>query len=327
MINGELGQEPFEIRNQSFYLLPSINFEWDATSDQTFRLGYETSINLPTLNQLAPLPDNSDPNMFIGGNPNLKPEYVHRVEFGYNLIDQFNFKNLFFNMNIDRIENRIVNQVTIDENLLTSIIPENTDRYLRIGGFGSYNAPIRPLKLKFNVRGQFQWSNYESSINGRQSDVSESNMNIKFSLENRMKDYVDIATGVRVDYNTRSYAINRDFDQAFFNTSWFVDGIFFLGEEWTFTAKYDYSSYSAEFFAESQQFHLLSASVTKTFADNKYSVFIRANDLLNQNLGIDRSGDLNSLYEYSYNTLQRYVLIGVQYRLGKQKKGDAISIQ
>lgn len=323
-ILGNIEKGSQRIENNSNFILPSADFEYDITSDQTIRFAYSTSINLPTLNQLAPLPDNSDPNLVIGGNPDLSPEYVQRIDLGFHLIDQFNFKNFFFNANFEKINNRIINEVTIDENLLTSIQPINSSRFARISGFSSYGAPIRPLKLKFDISTQYQWSTYESSINSLASDVTESNLFLRFRLENRVKDRVDIASGLRLDYSTRSYTINPAFDQKFFNTRLFLDGIFYPGKDWTITAKYDYVSYSAEFFSESQRFHLVTASVKKSFNNNKWSISLQMNDLLNQNTGIERSGDINSLYEVRYNTLARYFLIGLQYKLGKRTKKEGL---
>lgn len=325
-ISGEIGEGKALIDNNSFNILPSLSFEFDLTSDQTIELGYRTSVNQPTLAQLSPLPDNSNPNILISGNPNLTPENVHNLNLGYHIIDQFNFKNFFFNVNMNLIDNRIINEIAINENLIKTLSPINTDGYKRVSGFTSFSAPIRPLKLKFNISTQYSWSNYESSINDLSSNVKESNVYLKFVLENRMKDYVDIATGVRLDYSTRNYDINDDFNQQFSNTRLFVDGSLYLGEEWTINSSFDYVSYSGEFFSEGQKFKLWHASIRKSFADDKIAIEVRVNDLLDQNKGIRRSGDINTLYETKYNTLSRYVMLGLKYKFGRRKGGEGIDI-
>ncbi len=325
-ILGDVGEGKSIIKNNSTHFVPSLRVEYDLTSDQSIRVEYNTSLNLPTLNQLAPLPDNSNANFSISGNPDLIPEYMHNFAIGYNAIDQFNFKYFFFNARLDRINNRIINKVTIDENLLKMLTPENTENYTRLTGFTSYSAPIRLLKLKYDISSQFSWSTYESAINELTSNVHESNIYLKFLLENRVKDHVDIAAGIQMDYSIRNYDINDKFNQQFFNTRFFIDGSFFIGKDWTINSSFDFVSYSGEFFSDSQKFNLWNTSIRKSFADDKFAIELTFNDLLNQNKGIRRSGDINSLYESRYNTLARYFMIGLKYKFGRRKTKEGISL-
>lgn len=331
-INGSITQQtgnPIdnELSNETLYLTPSMSFEYDVARDKTLEISYRTNVNLPQLSQLAPLPDNLNPNLLILGNPALSPEYIHNIRLGFRLFDQFNFKNLFMNLNLTTIQNQIINTVSIDDQFIKTLQPQNSDGYKQASGYISYSSPIRALKLKYNISSNYSLASYNTFLNNLESDVLESNINLNLSIGNRNKDNVDIVTGIRMDYNIRKYGLNSDFNQKFFNYKLYIDGIFHLGKDWTVSAKYDYISYSGEFFSEQQQFNLLTASLRKSFKEDKYAIEISAYDLLNENLGIQRSGGVNSLFETRYNTLTRYLMVGLKMKLGKKKGRNHISFE
>ncbi|HMU05535.1 MAG TPA: TonB-dependent receptor, partial [Saprospiraceae bacterium] len=86
------------------YFLPKASLEFEKTN---IRLNYSTSVREPSMDQLQPVIDNSNPlNVYIG-NPNLVPEYRHNLRIRYNFFDQFNFRSLFANIRIGYTENRI----------------------------------------------------------------------------------------------------------------------------------------------------------------------------------------------------------------------------
>ena len=118
-----------ELRNQSFFFLPSFSYDYDLPRDANIEVNYRTSVTLPTLNQLAPLPDNSNPNILIEGNPNLSPSYTHSIRLNYRTIDQFNFKNFFANISYNVTNDRVINTIAIDENLSLIHISEPTRPY------------------------------------------------------------------------------------------------------------------------------------------------------------------------------------------------------
>ena len=309
-----------DLNNRSTFFLPQLSLDYDLSKDASVDLRYRTSVALPTLQQLAPLPDNTNPNLLRLGNPSLSPTYTHNIGLNYSVIDQFNFTNFFANVNLYLSQDQIINAVSLDENLLRTIQPINTDQYTSVQGYISYGSPIRPLKLRFNASSSLRWSLYDSFINNELSTISETTTNWRLSLNNRNKDHVDIATGIDLQFTDRKFDVNEDFNQSFFNYSLYIDGIFYIGETWSLASKYDYRSFSSEFFSEGQEFHLWNAAIQKSFADSKFSIMIQANDLLNQNQGVERNGGLNGLSDVRFNTRARYFTLGLKVKLGKSKK-------
>ena len=65
-------------------------------------------------------------------------------------------------------------------------------------------------------------------------------------------------------------------------------------------------------------------TLEKGFAQNKWAIKITAYDLLGQNQGINRTGGINSLFNTQFNTLTRYFMLGLRYKLGRKKQKSGI---
>lgn len=309
-----------DINSQSFHILPQLDVDVDLSRNSSLDLSYTTSVTLPNLQQLAPLPNNTNPNVLVVGNPELVPSYTHNIGLNYRSIDQFNFKNFFAHLNLQISNNQVINSLMIDADFIRTIQPVNSDKYTGLQSYFSYSSPIRPLKLKFTSSVRVGWSAFDTFINENLSGVNETNSSLSFTIENRKKENFDLAAGVDLILTDRKYDINEEFNQSFFNYSTFLDGVVYLGDTWAVTSKYDYRFFSGEFFAESQKFHLWHLSLKKSFDDGKFSLSLSVNDILDQTRGVERSGGLNSLYDLRFNTRSRYVSLGLKVKLGKKKR-------
>ncbi len=307
------------IINDVFNYLPRLTVDYDLTKSKSIDIGYHTDIGIPSLLQLAPLPDNSNPNSFLVGNPELLPTYTHRMHMRYRSVDRFNFKSFFANISYSVIKNKVINDITITQDLLRRIKPINTDHYNQLSGWFLFSRPIRPLKVKMSWNTQISGSAYEGVINSLKSDVQELNINTRFKIENRKKESIDIGAGIQFDHTNTRYAISPKLDTRFFNYSLFLDSDLFLGD-FVLSSTFDYRRFNPSFFSEGRTISLWSASIEKTFNEGRLTLRLEANDLLNQNIGFTRFGTQTGLNTSRYNTLARYFMLGLKYKIGKKKE-------
>jgi hypothetical protein len=65
---------------KSFYnILPNARFQYNFTRFKNLQLDYRASTNQPSVSQLQPIPDISNPLNIKLGNPNLRQEFTHRI--------------------------------------------------------------------------------------------------------------------------------------------------------------------------------------------------------------------------------------------------------
>jgi len=70
------------IKNQYVNLFPTLHLSYKLTKGE-LQLNYSKRVNRPEGDDLNPFPEYLDPINLRAGNPLLKPEYIHSVEFGY----------------------------------------------------------------------------------------------------------------------------------------------------------------------------------------------------------------------------------------------------
>ena len=56
------------------------------------------------------------------------------------------------------------------------------------------------------------YSRYNTFVNELENTVNNANANVNFSVENRNKDIVDVAGGLRLDVSAFSNSFNSNFD-------------------------------------------------------------------------------------------------------------------
>jgi len=294
-LRGIVGLDEERIEKSFSHLLPSLTLDVDIGRGKDLKLNYSTHITAPTLRQLLPIQDNSNPNILIKGNPSLIPIYSHTLGASYNMFNQFDFISFFANARINYAKNQIVNQVSIDEHFLQIVSPINTDKFLSAHGYLSYSRPIRLIKANIEFTGNINYANYTSFLNTIENQVSENTINFSTTLRNRNTDVVSVSAGFRIAHNLRTYSVAEGFNQQFFNYDWFVEIDFYLSESLSLTTEFDYKRFANVFFSKRQSFALWNASINQSFREGKYSIYIKAHDILNQNIGLRRSSTSNGL--------------------------------
>src|SRR5699024_8359372 len=74
-------------------VLPYLSYTYKFSNSERIRFNYSTSSSQPSLDQLQPVRDNTNPNSITEGNPNLKPDYTHSFNLGYHSFNML--KNRF----------------------------------------------------------------------------------------------------------------------------------------------------------------------------------------------------------------------------------------
>ena len=97
-------QDSKETANRFFY---ELNFK--PKKGKNLRIRYRGNTNQPSLTQLQPVPDNSNPQYIVNGNPNLKPEFNNNLNIHYNGMDFASMNFIFFGVMADNTINKIAN--------------------------------------------------------------------------------------------------------------------------------------------------------------------------------------------------------------------------
>lgn len=294
------------------YFLPKANLEFEKTN---IRLNYSTSVREPSMDQLQPIIDNSNPlNVYIG-NPNLVPEYRHNLRIRYNFFDQFNFRSLFANIRIGYTENRITTSSFIDQSFVRTQTPLNTDQETTLAGNINYSSPLNFMKAKFRAGVNSSLTNGINFINQDAIDIARWSNGVNVMLENKTKTRYDASIGGRWSFNNNIYKNNESLNSDFVNQTYDGYLALFAGKGWTIDTRMEYNIYGQGSFDEVTSVKLWQASISKGFLANKLTAKLRVFDILNQNQGVNRTASETYIQESISNTIGRYILLNVTYTL------------
>jgi hypothetical protein len=306
------GNDLFATPREFHYFLPGATIEWDPNKKTNTRLRYNTSITSPTLNQLQPLQDNTNPSQLILGNIDLQPEYKHTASLRLHHFNQFNFTFFMVRLSGNYVQNNIVYSQSINPFYITELTPENIGDEKSANLFFTYGSSIHPLKTKFRISGSSSISNGVANMNGMQDTYTNYSLSPSIRLENIGKKVLDLRTGASYTWSLNTFKMNDNFNNTFQNINYYVNVSINVKDRLIINPKMNHYFYPQ--FTTNNELLLIDFTLAYNFLESReLQVYLTGKDLLNQNTGINQYY-LQNFYEQEITqTLGRYVMLGVKY--------------
>lgn len=83
VIKGRLITKDSLVSNNYFKIYPTLHLSYEFKKDHELQLNYSKRVHRPEADEINPFPEYQDSLNLRAGNPKLKPEIIHSVEFGY----------------------------------------------------------------------------------------------------------------------------------------------------------------------------------------------------------------------------------------------------
>ncbi|HEY6505938.1 MAG TPA: outer membrane beta-barrel protein, partial [Chitinophagaceae bacterium] len=306
-------------------LLPNARFQYNISRFKSFSVNYTTNTNQPNMSQLQPVPDITNRLNIRLGNPNLKQEFNHVMQAHLNLLSPYKNKNLFMFMTLQATDNKIVNYDSLD--LQTGVrysLPVNVEGVYNFNSNISFSMPVRPLKATFEVSGRGGYLKTKQFLNKQENNITTLTLGPEVRLDMNATEKINIGLGANVNYNYSKYSLESSSDNRYFTQEysssfdWQLPKQFFLSTDFTYTI----NSQRADGF--NAKIPIWNASISKQFLKyNRGEIKFSAYDLLNQNLGINRTSNQNYIEDSKVNTLQRFFMFSFTYSLSKTGLNNA----
>lgn len=324
-LDGEILNQNTTITNSNIFVLP--NFKWRYNTNKTSRISfnYNTNVQQPSINQLQPTIDNSNPLYLYQGNPDLKPEYTHSGRLHYFMFNQFSFTNVFAMLRGNYTTNKITNAQTFDQLRVQTTRPVNVDYDYSVTGYLYFGTPIRKLGTKINLSTNSTYTNGLAFVNNVENVVERNITSFDASVENRNKDVIDLKIGTKFSYNETRYSENTGLNQDYISTEYYGDLFIDFLKTWSFNTNLSYTFYNGDNFTDNPSLPIWRAYISKRlFKSNKGLLKVAVYDILNQNIGINRVSENNYIEDTRITSLGRYYLVSLSYKItrfgGKKKK-------
>jgi len=320
-LKGKFGQDQtsanFTHVDRSFFkVTPNVSLNYDLKQNRYLFMEYGLSVQEPTIADLQPVVDNSNPLNIIEGNPDLIPQSNHHVFAGYNMFNPASFTNLYVNVNYSYNVDQIVYNKTIDENLITTTKPMNISGGKNYGTYVYLGFPLKKTKVSMNVNAGVNFRDNPIYINNVINKTKTDAYNFGVRLDITPSDFFTLYTNANWNIADTRYSINTNQNQKVVNSTYGADMNIKMPKEVYFNARFNYNSYVNNQFGFDQKQPILNLSVYKIVLKNKRGeVRLTANDVFKKNLGISQSATSNYYMETRTRTLSRYFMLSFTYNM------------
>jgi hypothetical protein len=315
-LNGNLMLFDQLISNSFQNFLPNMRFNYSFSTTKNLTINYQTSVNEPSIQQLQPVINNSDPLNIYVGNPELKPAYVHSWRVNYNSFDMGRSINLFTSAFFNFTENAIVNAQTIDERLVRVTQPVNVKNNRTANVLFNVGFPVKAIKSRFNIGPNITYNQGLNLLNSREESIETKNIGGNVRYDFNLKEILNIGLSTNLSRQSTSYDFNTSQNQLFFNKTYTAElGVNFL-KNYTLASNFTYLIFTSKTTDFNQSLPLLNVSMSRFFLKNqKGELKLTGQNLLNRNVGVSQRADVNFVEQTVTNNLGRFVMLSFLYKL------------
>ena len=316
-LDGELLLADTKINQTLNNILPKLNYRYNFATGKNLTLDYSTNVIEPTITQLQPFVDNSNPLNIYKGNPNLRPEFRHNIRTRLIAFNPTTFSGVFASVSFTYATNKVRNNQTFDENGVRTTTPVNVDNDYQTNFVLSYSSRINKIGLGYRIRPNLFYSRGIAFVNGIENNTNNLTSGVRISFNNVKRDKIDFNVGGNLSYTTATFSLAEGQDQTFINHTYFADlTVPIIKDKLNIGSELDYSIFnglSDDFY---QEIPIWNAEVSLfMLKGNKGQLKIGVYDILNQNRGVSRINQLNFVTDRTVNALGRYFLTTFTYSL------------
>ncbi len=315
-LEGTIVNRNVSISNGYTHILPNLYYKGTLSDAASIQIRYNASTREPSLNELQPFVDNSNPLIVFIGNPDLEPQYTHSLYSEYRYFDQYTFLNLFGSFRSSWTRNDIVQSRTIDEQLKQTFTNVNAGDGWSHNASVNFGTPIRRLGIQIDLRNNVNWSTGSQFINSEENQSRILRYSPSLTVQNRFREVFDVRGTYSLTLNDVDYSLNKAQNRQYTNSSIRFSGDLFQGG-WTFGTAINFNMYDQQAFGGAKNRALLEGTVGWLLPNDKTEVQFIVRDMLDQNQGVTYSNSNNYIEESRVQSLGRYVMLTMTHKLSK----------
>ena len=307
-------------------LSPMAQFNYMFDKRTNLRIMYNGRTSQPSMTQLQPVADISDPTNITIGNPDLNPRYTNNVLIRFQQFTPEKQRAFMIMANGSYIINDIVSYTSYNQE--TGV---KTTTYKNVNGNYSgnvrmmLNTPLKNKKFSINSMTMASFANSNGYIN------EEKNTNRNLILSERggidfRSSYLDLGVNGNIRYNATSNSLQKENNQNTFNYGAGGYTTIYLPLNFKIESDVNWSTNSGYGDGFKQNEVLWNASASKSFLKNNQGTLrFKIYDILQQRSNISRSITASYIQDSEYNTLGSYFMVHFIYRFSIFKGGASAS--
>ncbi len=298
---------------------PQAQLNFTPKTQMNIGINYRGTTRQPTINQLQPLRDNTDPLNEYVGNRDLKVGFTNSINLFFNQYKVLSQRWMGINFSVNFQNNAITQFNTIDLSTgKRTYYPVNVDGNYNWNLWSNYNKSMGEKKPTYGFGFNGNGGRYINFVNGKQATTNyyTANANLHFGLD--IVDKFSFEIGPMVGYNYSRSSLST------FNNNYFTYG---GNAEINVTLPFKIEietnvrgdlRQKIDAFATNTNLVIWNGTISKkVFKKDTGKISFYANDILNDNKGLTRTINSTFVSDDRFQRISRYFLLKFEWSFTK----------
>ncbi len=302
---------------------PFLTYKMKFSKQRSLDINYRGWSQQPSMNQLQPVADYSDPMRVVIGNPNLDPTFTHYLRLRFQDFNLDHQRSIMVMGNFEMSQNSIVSRTSFNPTT-----GSQTTTYENVNGvwggrlMAMFSQPLRNKAWQVSVHTFTMYNQRVGFNNGMRNRSGSLFFNFMPALAFR-PDNLEFELRPRYSIQYTANSLQSAGNMSVHNYGGSFSAYYYtpigiiLNTDLNYTAT---SGYSAGY---DKNEWMWNASISyQTLKDKSLTFSLKAYDLLQQRSNISRSVTANYIDDIAYNGLSRYFMVTVSYKFNTFGKGN-----
>lgn len=305
-----------------FNFSPEVDFRYQPEKQTQLRFSYRGRTSDPSMENLLPITDNSNPLNIRTGNPGLKPSFSHNMNLNFNTFNMDAQRGIFSALNGSFTQNAISNIRKYNESTGGwTTMPENINGNWNVWGMFGINTAFKNNK-KFTI-GSFTNAGFTNNVGYLTEDGmkdAQKNTTTNLTLGERLNgtyrnDWIEVGLNGSLNYTFEKDKLNPQNNQEPYTFSYGGNLQFYT--PWNMTISTNMTNQARRGYSDASMNRnelIWNAQVAQSFLKGALTLSFEWNDILQEQSNITRSYTSSGSSVYTYNGVNSYGMVRVIYR-------------
>ncbi len=306
---------------------PQLTYMYRFTRRRNLQFTYRGRTNQPSVSQLDPTPNNTNPLNIRYGNPDLLPEFSHTMNLRYGDNNPLTSQNISANISGSFTQNQIINFTSYEDTTgIQTTAPINENGSWRMQGDFVYSISLGDKK-KFRISST-TGGGYNNQVGFIKVDKqSERNVSGTISLSEAVglsysKDWFYGQLRGNIRYSDTKNTLKGRQNQKNANYGLTYNTQLFLPYDFQVSSDVNFRATRGLTQGYNTNETVWNAEVSKLFLSKKQATIrFKWNDILQQALNINRNVTASYIEDRESNVLTSYFLVSFAYRFNQMGGG------
>jgi hypothetical protein len=294
-----------------------VGYKFKAQTGLSF--SYRGNTVQPTLNQLQPLRDNTDPLSIYVGNPNLKVGFNHNLNLNFNDFKVLKSRYVFMNVGMNFLNNAITNLSITDSFGKTTYIPVNVNGTNNWYGYAFWVSGQGDKKFNHEIQPRLNGGRSVTYLNGSKNTNTYASLGLNYNVRYSVQEKYNFSIGPSLTRNLSKSSLRPEAKNNYWTYGGNANGWLKLPGKFEIESELEINlQQKTKAFNNPVNITVWNAELSrKFFKEKSLEISLIAHDILNQNIGFTRTINSNFIHQEQYDKLSRYFLLQATWTFNK----------